>query len=1130
MQLVTAKNAYKTSLFLYSDAGTSLLKVGKLFYPFIGEAGNFFLFGATFKGAPPADIYTIKNESRFLDSAEAVFKLKFTDLDTTHLKGSRVEPAYFEISKIKPDTRDGVQGVLVEGFLHNVYDPRLPFLDASESTKFGTGKFDIESVRALYDGSYFYAPLSAHADKIDRIVQEQKKLFEQLQTNPENTDNIKKELDKTIHLLKPHQDEIFKIEDDLYYFISDGKWRVLNLAGNRPIDKFDLRRIGQFFKRNDLFGTSKAVILESKRKSFYLTPLHDRLSVEELSPIFAKTIEQEFDSVEKEVLEYIRDQENTDLKDGVSEVVPGLKPGVELTGPQSFVVAKLKKSDRLLVDADPGAGKTLMQLVDILNQMAKGKVSRPLVVVPDSLVSQFAAETTKFTELNPWIITTESIRKWKTGDFEVFLQDAKAAPKNTVYIVGYHWLSHKYQEVPTGQMIFKNGRHQYRTTKVFTRPYRLLKDLGVDAVYFDEAHMLRSDSNLSHAASVLMKAPTVKALTGTIMPGNLVDVLGPMGVVHSAVLGSAEEFLEEYSQDGTLNSYKSNAPKEIRGKLKSYGVPQLRATAWASLLPKVTRKYHHVSFSKSQESAYNALLKNSLVEIEKDPKLRKAFSRFKNALEDGQLSLSPSLLARFIPMEVFVNSPVKAQQHLEILLSGEDAVSPKIKKIDQIVSEHLANPDNGKVLIFVQYEESAKAIYSNLSANLKNQAAIYKAGQVDILNRFKTENMLPKILVAVDHSLRTGHNLQIANCIIHADTLWVPGEMRQREARAARLKQKREVFIHHIIVENSAELLKNARIISQEHTISKANSDFDDTTSLPHVGMTLANMKDFRGAEKLDPFVERQTKIETFQQIQKEIEKRFFGTSLLTMRDYKSMEGQALKVVPSTVVFEGNLNDVSYIVDEELDKLPVNPPVQKVLKFNFQNWDTRWFLTSFKLADPQGFLRRLGFNLQPPYYYLEVPSKGGAASVISAVEKAGIEIINKQDLEKAIVSMKVLHPGRKGIFRELERESKKSLTAAADEEKLRLSFYFATIDGYPMVYTDSIRQGSKESQALSKIKFKDGPSFWYLPITRTILETVLKKLHSNYPEVRVADWEDFKKMSHQIFKLDLSEFDVSLGA
>jgi len=1126
---LSPKAKLKAGFFLYGDAPLRVVQEGMSFYPYVGTDGKFELFGGFFKKPLTDEVYRSMTSAKFKDAADYIFQISPTDfMGAFALKGCRIDPSYVAVKKATVKEMGDQKGVYIEGEMVNAYDPRLQSLDPSEATEHGVGEFSLDNMLALYDGSYFYAPMSPMSEQVKKLADQQKSLFEKYSES--NLPEDKKALDESSHLLKGHAGEFYHQEDDVYYFINEkGQWQALNLTGNRPLNFLDKAEIlGYAEQRGIIDSDVDYERTKSHRAAFHKLPVYDRFDFDNVLPLLAPHLKEKRTEIQDEMSSYLKKMQAVKPSDISSRTIAGLKEGTEFYGHQGYTVGCLDIAPRLPVDADPGAGKTLMQIADILQQIEKNKMKKPLVVVFGSLVEQFATEVKNFSDLNPWIITTDSINTWKKGDTDAFLDEAAKAPDNTVFITSYTWLAMNPKAIPNGQVAMRRGQYKYKEIKVFENPYKLLNKLKVDGVYADEFHVLKNESNISQAISAFQKLPIVRGLTGTLMPGNLLDIVGPCGFVQSSMFGTPEKFLNKYSKNGDLNDYKEEAPKQIRERLKSFGVPQIRSTAWGYALPKVHRRYHFVSFTPQQAKVYADFLAGEANIIENDPVLAKAFLAFKLSLDEGEPVIAENLLQRFKSLDLFLNAPSKVKK-IGALLSGDDTVSPKSAAINKICSEHLGKPDNGKVIIFTQFSESAHNIIRHLDPQLREQAVYYDAGKVDELNRFKIEGMSPKIIVGVDQSLRTGHNLQVANCVIHADTLWTSGDMRQRQDRAARLKQTREVFVHHIIVENSAEILKNARIISQEHMIAKANSDYEDKDVIPHVAMSLASMQSEQGEKALVPYIDRQKKIENFKLTQRDVEKELYGSRTMAPASYKPLDrGEKLNVVPSTKNFEGNSNKNIYIKEEELKKLPNEPENPKRLKFNLQKRDREVYLTCFKVSDPQGFVRRLGFSLQSEYMYIEVPAKGGVTKLVHDLEAKNVEIINKENLEEGIATGRI-RPAKQGALKQLERESKQKIAGAKEPKKaepLLIEFHFATIDGYPLVYTDSVREGSDEMLILQRLHFKDGAPYWYLNITRTKLATLFKKIQHSYPDLRIVDWEAFKADVSKIFRFDLAEFDI----
>ena len=1151
MKLVLAKkeNGLKGAFLVSADDPAALrkLKGKKVFYPFVADSGHFGQVGAVFS-KPPLDA---SDSAKFQDQADQLFKI-VTDIpedeshslarETLKLKGNRIDPTTFTISKVSDVDIGGEQGKLIEGKFDNAYDPRLPYLDPSESTEFGEGKFNPSQVYGVYDGTYMYIHLSPYADQLSEIASKQEKMFEQFSQDP--TDQLKSDLNKTARLLKPHAHEIYKIVGDKVYFINKyGRWQMNVFTGMRPIDLDDRMRLTNHLKK---IGLTDAASVRSYKEKMYQVPILDRIAIDDLAPIFLPHLGNVFDADQKEFanrVSSINKLKPTDTFDGL----PGLRDHVELFPHQNYVLSHIKDRARMLADVDPGGGKTLIMVCDILYQLQKNPGTRPLIIMPESLLSQVATEIKHFSELNPWIINTESIKKWKDGTFETFMKDAKAAPPNTVFLSSYNWISKEINQVPNGQLIKKadpetgEEKLDYKKVRVFPRVDSMLDFLGINAVYRDEAHLMRNESNVSRAASSLARVPIVRDMTGTIMPGNLMDVTGAMGSLHSGVFGTPKNFLSSYSPNNTPNRYHPEAPKEIRKALRNFGVPQVRKSAWASLLPKVEEFYHFVKFTPAQQKVYESLLNNTLDEIEKDPILSKQLHKFEKELSNGEPISSAMVLARFVPLDVFLNAPREAKSWIKGILSGDDAISPKAKMVSKIAKEHLSKPDAGKVLVFVQFKESAKNLLENLDPDLKSMADYYEGGMIDVLNRFKNPDSNLKILIGVDATLRAGHNLQVADCLVDADLLWTPGEMDQRKARSVRLKQAKPVELHHIVIDNSAEMLKLARLISSEHMIAKANSDFEDKTVLPQIEMTLKGMKSFRKQDELEAFLDRKAAIEVQTDELAEKDREKFGIRPIKPRRVDPIstslpDAKELEKVPSSKGFKGDSRDIENLVDKELNDLPLDPANPHFLKLNLQQWDDDWYVTVFRAADMQGYVRKFGFKLQRNFYFMEVPSRGGATQLLQKIEDEGIHITNKHDLENNLHSIhRLLKAGQRGIVRKMTQQARQAVVNASflekveaakkkEEPHLEAQFHFATIDGYPVVFTDTVLEGSPEAKIIKKIGFKLQQPFWYIPVTRSRMTLILNRFLA-HKELRIADWEEFARDVHKVFLgINMDEF------
>lgn len=1136
---------------LKSDEADHLkkLKSGVLFYPYINEDGDISHVGCIFRSDPVGDEVTnqaaFRSASQFafvIDTVKSVFgtnEQQAMHEETMKLKGSRLFPAYLEIKKTQITEKDGVPYAYISGKFCRVRDKRLDFLAPNEATAFGSGTFTLDKVKAACNGRFVVFNISPYAKKIEEIVKEQVKAFEnysELYGDSEADDERKKwaaKIEYTKKLLKPHAHEIFKYADNkIFYVNSFGQWQFENVPSLRSLDAIDRQRIYKKLEDEGRLSTN----FRNARADLHKASTYDKFHIGTLLPALQPHVVESAKEDKEEIDNKLKRLKTLTPFNGPlgEKDLPGLRKGVSLFPHQSLILAALKDGERMLIDADPGAGKTLVIICDILQQMKAGKLKRPLVLMPENLLAQFAQEVIKFSELNPWIISTNSVKRWKEGSLPEFIEDAKKTPPNTVFLTSYEWISLRYNEVENGEVERINEAGdtqtvQYKTDKDFFRTRVLLNELKIDGLYQDECHLLRGDSNKAHAAvNLASNVSVIRGLTGTVMPGDPYDVTGPMSVIHSGVFGTEREFRDAYNIQGDRHKYKPGAPKLIRKKLQGFGMVSVRRTAWAHLMPKMHKEYHYIAFNKDQQDAYNSLLGGVLDDIRKNEHLSALLKKFEaDIATDAEMG---NLLERFIPLDVFLNSPASAKDFLQATMLGDNAVSPKSKIINDIIRKHLANPEAGKVLVFGSFKSGSANLLDNLATDLKPIADYYEGGMVDVLNRFKNPEDPLKILFGVDKTLIVGQNIQSANCVIHSDLKWLPGDIDQRESRVNRIGQLRDVYVHYILAKGSAEILKAARIMSKEHLIAKANSDFMDSAMLQPIQMTYDNMTSVHQAEQLTPYIQRRETIEKHYESRAEKEKDIYGPTMLKPRGYTEIssvmkDSKTLKKVPSSKDFVGDSQDHEAIVEKELNEMPDDPKHPKKIKFGLAQKDGSWFIYAYRAADPSGFLRQLGFKLQLGHYYVELISKGEVDNLVKRIEEK-LSITNLLDFEHQVRETKVIERGMKKGLKKKSQKARSAITSA-EEEKPEIELHFSTFDGAPVVWVKNVfSEDDKQVPLLKRLGFEFEPQYWEKKITRSTLEALLKRIQTNYPQVRIVEWDEFKGEANRIFKgLSLDEFD-----
>ncbi len=309
--------------------------------------------------------------------------------------------------------------------------------------------------------------------------------------------------------------------------------------------------------------------------------------------------------------------------------VPHVKPDTRFLPHQSYALAFLKDRKVAMVDADPGAGKTLMLLADILDKMNRGLVSRPCIIMPNALLSDQKAELEEWTQgtINFIVINTQTVKQMdpeaprlqrgvrkglpgegsKSAGLMALTKMIREAPKNTILLTSYEWL--------------RGGQEDNVKTASGTRyrhPSWLTTRVGVDMLVLDESHKVRINASgkaSGQAEAILQMAslvPYKRCYSGTITPGSPDDIFLQMSFLDPSVLGSRKQFLDKFALSTTrskkVEEFKPGAIKQIREIVSRRVGVSIRRSAWLNELPDMQVNYHKATLSGPQRVVYERLM------------------------------------------------------------------------------------------------------------------------------------------------------------------------------------------------------------------------------------------------------------------------------------------------------------------------------------------------------------------------------------------------------------------------------------------------------------------------------------------------------------------------------------------
>jgi superfamily II DNA or RNA helicase len=493
-----------------------------------------------------------------------------------------------------------------------------------------------------------------------------------------------------------------------------------------------------------------------------------------------------------------------------------LDPGLQFYPHQAEAFAKANVAlPTAIFDVATGGGKTILGIVDALNLLAKGTIKRPLFVMPPNLISQWFDEVQDFGDgkINVITISTETVNKW---GLDVLAKLIKSAPKNTFFLTTYNWLMLDYKSQKMGTRVI------YEFPNV-----EFLISLGLNSyVLLDESHFIKNTGSITHMACIKLGATAdVKRLsTGTLMPNLPTDIIGQMMFLDPTIFGSTKDFIDEYAEQvtssGRVISWKPEAYPLIRSKLKEAGALTYTRKDWFYLLPKLKESFHIVSLNKAQQKIYDAVYKATLEEIKADPKLGPMWEKMQSADDIDDATFAP-LLARLKRIERFASAP-ETDELSELYLDDEDLISPKLAKVDELISKHLAKTPDEKILLLTQSVPVAQ--YFMAYSNHKDKMIFYRGGLKENLIKFQRDPKI-KVLCGVDQSLKHGLNLQVASRMIRLDTHWAPGDLDQVLARIFRPTKGEDtrefIRMDWVLSDNTLDILKLRRVIRKMIVNSK---------------------------------------------------------------------------------------------------------------------------------------------------------------------------------------------------------------------------------------------------------------------------------------------------------------------
>ena len=321
------------------------------------------------------------------------------------------------------------------------------------------------------------------------------------------------------------------------------------------------------------------------------------------------------------------------------------------------------------------------------------------------------------------------------------------------------------------------SRHYYLANyELLLRDLEYMQSIEWDFIIADEATRLSNPKAKSSREVKKIKAKRRIALTGTPINNKPDDLWNICDFIRPGEMGSFWNFRERHcilNNWGGVASYKNL--NEVREKLQRVMIRRRKEEVLTDLPPK-TLEDVYCNLSKSEQAYYNVLKEEMTAEI-----------------LENKITIDNALV-RMIRLKQLTGSAE--------LLGGEKG-SSKLSAVKDLLVDIAAS--GNKTIIFTQFAKMAVI----LKRDLAEYNPLVISGEVKndlrqgIINNFNTREK-HQILIMTEAGAY-GLNVQGANYVIHYDLSWSISKMIQREDRAHRHGQKKNVTVYTLMARNTID-------------------------------------------------------------------------------------------------------------------------------------------------------------------------------------------------------------------------------------------------------------------------------------------------------------------------------------
>ncbi|MCP8967088.1 DEAD/DEAH box helicase [Ectobacillus ponti] len=422
--------------------------------------------------------------------------------------------------------------------------------------------------------------------------------------------------------------------------------------------------------------------------------------------------------------------------------------------PHQLEVAKTvieEMNGKAILADEVGLGKTIEAGLILKEYMIRGLVKKVLILVPASLVSQWAYElNTKF--YIPAVAQRKSY-SWEQAEVIVSSIDtAKRAPHRDIVL-----------------------------------------NLEYDLIIIDEAHKLKNNKTKNYEFAQLLKKKFCLLLTATPIQNRIDEIFNLVSLLKPGHLGNQSNF-EEYYASGNRTLETDQHLKELINKVMVRNRRHDTGIEW----PKRHVHTIFVDFNEQERALYDAISG-----WRSENAFTSAFSSL--TLKREACSSRESVyfsLKKFVEKRQKENPDYTVEPYIHTLMEKINQIpsNSKAQKILEIIKEL-----DDKVVIFTEYRATQMYLQWFLKQHGISSVPFrggFKRGKKDWMKELFQNHA--QVLIATEAG-GEGINLQFCNYMINYDLPWNPMRLEQRIGRIHRLGQKNDVHIYNMATKDTVE-------------------------------------------------------------------------------------------------------------------------------------------------------------------------------------------------------------------------------------------------------------------------------------------------------------------------------------